>query len=95
MELLRGMSEKVERVVLNALATFALSAGEFLSGPAGDVQSETALLAIILSHRLADKSIHLGSYNRASIALTRLNADNLNGRPTFRFAMRREMRRSL
>ena len=90
MELLRGISEKVERV-----GNSCGFAGEFLSGPAGDVQSETAPLAIILSHRLADKSIHLGSYNRASIALTPLNADNLNGRPTFRFAMRREMRRSL
>jgi hypothetical protein len=70
MEWLRRISEKVERVILNALATDAALPPDFCN-PAGDVQRETAPLAIILSHRLGDKSIHLGSYNCASIALTR------------------------
>jgi hypothetical protein len=52
------------------------------------MQWEIAPSAIIFSHRLEHKSIHLGSYSCASVVPTPLNARSLNGRPASLFATR-------
>jgi hypothetical protein len=55
------------------------------------MESGTAPSARFSGIAFREKSIHLGIYSYANA----LNARNLNGHPTFRSAMRREMPRNL